>query len=474
MARGFVGDIKWCDKGALAVCLFQNLRTLVQNDQLRGFPNRSPFHFQRYLSPLARLCSNCQAIDHMVMNCPKQKVQEKDVIRWCKDCAQLHPIEHNTYGLLKCENFVQDETPCRICVGLHSDPVASLKHRARDCPHLKPRYDSKFISEFVQRNRSDMRHSNAAPAVSLSSVPSNAVNAHTGAQPLAAAPKTYASAASSSSHRYLETFANAHRQPQPPVRVPAPAVSPLPAAPAPFAQFQVLVDMVSSFENERRLMNDKVENEKRETNEKINVLTQQCQEMKASLEGIHKLLDRVASAVASKFDFAPFLRASASEPQLPAPNAASSSSISQPKAAESPAPAAPAAAPQRPPLKEIPTQNTYAVLSGDEREQTADDENENAHTPEDDPPWEQGRGKRSKSTRKPLDKRIVMNGGLYILSPEKPKPTSKRAKGSTPDLSQQSSHSQDEATADVSTSQHRHKKPYRPRSPSHSPNVPPK
>jgi len=156
--KGFKGSIQWMDRGAIAICLYQQLKSLLLNPELKEIPdsrgNSFILKFQRYLGPLVKPCSHCQSLDHKYMDCAykHQGEEQKFIKQWCRECGELHDVKHGEDSLIACQYYRAGITKCRFCVFKKRKPEECLNHRAKNCLLLKTKYDNKFVSDYIQRS----------------------------------------------------------------------------------------------------------------------------------------------------------------------------------------------------------------------------------------------------------------------------------------------------------------------------------
>jgi hypothetical protein len=273
--QGFKGKIKWDDRGATAVCLYSNVSCLINNVKLKGIQGKE-FNFRRVLSPSLRLCSHCQSVSHKLENCPNITLENTSDSHYCRDCGKYHTIEHSEYSILKCQYYVQDETLCRFCVALGKDQKDCLSHRARNCPHIKSKLDSKFAKDFLQRINGGKKKS--SPQAPYSSASNQSQNPNVGQQGVSNSnPKSYASIASSSSVSVQDQQSVTVISGVPPPLGSPPPLSTSVSLPQSLQQSQQLLDLIKDMEREKRIVNEKMEQERKAMNERIEQLVKQVE-----------------------------------------------------------------------------------------------------------------------------------------------------------------------------------------------------
>jgi len=277
---GFKGKIKWEDRGATAVCLYSDVGSLINNERLSNIQGKD-LVFRKVLSPALRLCSHCQSVNHKVASCPNRSQENTYESHWCRDCSECHAIEHSEFSVLKCKNYIQDETLCRFCVAYGKDPKVAITHRARNCPLIKSRMDTKFVTDFRQRadktKLPTFLNRLAAPFTSQSNVPPTASNPH-----------SYASVASRPVNSSMGTASEA------PLGRPemqsktnpfsfssaAARIIPLSSASSPSTTHpQQLLDVIKDLERDKKLLNEKMEQDRKAMNDRFEQLVKQVESL---------------------------------------------------------------------------------------------------------------------------------------------------------------------------------------------------
>jgi hypothetical protein len=161
-------------------------------------------------------------------------------------------------------------------VALGKDQKDCLSHRARNCPHIKSKLDSKFAKDFLQRINGGKKKS--SPQAPYSSASNQSQNPNVGQQGVSNSnPKSYASIASSSSVSVQDQQSVTVISGVPPPLGSPPPLSTSVSLPQSLQQSQQLLDLIKDMEREKRIVNEKMEQERKAMNERIEQLVKQVE-----------------------------------------------------------------------------------------------------------------------------------------------------------------------------------------------------